>query len=74
MQQNYDVVPDMLTGKDVDYLCDIFNWNYGALKKFNHFLNLTSNEEIKSLINKAISMFDENMNEVLNILKEESCE
>lgn len=74
MQQTYDVVPDILTGKDVDYLTDIFNWNYGALKKFNHFLNLATNDEIKDRLNEAISMFDDNMNEVLNILKEESCE
>ena len=74
MQQTYDVVPDILTGKDVDYLTDIFNWNYGAFKKFNHFLNLVTNDEIEKRLNEAISMFDDNMNEVLNILKEESCE
>ena len=74
MQQTYDVVPDILTGKDVDYLCDMFNWNFESLKKFNYFLNLTSNEEIKQRLKEAISMFNENMEEVLNILKEESCE
>ena len=32
-----EVVPDILTGKDVDYLTDMFNWNYGALKKTNNY-------------------------------------
>ena len=34
---NYEVVPnDILTGKDLDYLSDIFEWNYIALKKTNY--------------------------------------
>ena len=34
MNDKYMEVPnDILTGKDLDYLCDMFQWNYGALKK-----------------------------------------
>ena len=32
MNDKYMEVPnDILTGKDLDYLCDMFQWNYGAL-------------------------------------------
>ena len=29
---NYNEVPDIITGKDLDYLSDMFNWNYVAYK------------------------------------------
>ena len=74
MQQNYEVVPDILTGKDVDYLTDIFNWNYGAFKKTNNYLSMTSNLDIKARLEEAISMFKENLNKILNILRKESHE
>ena len=74
MEQNYETVPDILTGKDVDYLCDMFNWNYGALKKANSYLNMVSSLDIKKRLEEAISLFNENLNNVLNILKEESHE
>ena len=35
MQEKYDEVPNIITGKDLDYLKDMFNWNYEALKKAN---------------------------------------
>jgi len=70
MQENYRSVPDILTGKDVDYLCDMFNWNYGALKKANSYLNIVSNISIKEKLEEAISLFNTNLVDVLNILKE----
>ncbi len=74
MQQKYEMVPDILTGKDVDYLTDMFNWNYGALKKTNSYLSIVSNLEIRERLEEAISLFKDNLNEVLSILREESHE
>lgn len=70
MGQNYVTVPDILTGKDLDYLCDMFNWNYGALKKCNDYLIRVNNNEIKIIIEEAFSLFNNNINVVLNILRE----
>ena len=28
----YQEVPYIITGKDLDYLSDMFSWNYGAYK------------------------------------------
>ena len=40
MNDKYMEVPnDILTGKDLDYLCDMFQWNYGALKSSNDFIS-----------------------------------
>ena len=74
MQQKYEMVPDILTGKDVDYLTDMSNWNYGALKKTNSYLSIVSNLEIRERLEEAISLFKDNLNEVLSILREESHE
>lgn len=65
---NYEVVPNIITGKDLDYLSDMFQWNYGALKTVNSSMNSVSDEEIKSIMQKAYNIFESNLNSVLNIL------
>jgi hypothetical protein len=32
MNKKYNTVPTIITGKDLDYLSDMFNWNYHAYK------------------------------------------
>ena len=40
--EKYDVVPNIISGKDLDYLSDMFNWNYGAYKSsYNSLENIT---------------------------------
>lgn len=65
---NYEVVPNIITGKDLDYLSDMFQWNYGALKTVNSSMNSVSDEEIKSIMQKTYNIFESNLNSVLNIL------
>ncbi len=69
-EQNYNVVPNIISSKDLDYLSDMFAWNYGAIKMANASINSVSCEEIKSVMQKAYNVFQNNLNEVLNILKE----
>lgn len=67
---NYETVPnDILIGKDLDYLSDMFQWNYVALKKTDNACDMIDDEEIVSVFEKAISLFDDNLNSVLNILE-----
>ena len=40
----YNEVPTIITGKDLDYLSDMFNWNYSALKKMNVAVNQVKSE------------------------------
>ena len=65
---NYEKVPNIITGKDLDYLSDIFNWNYTAYKNTFNAINEVNNEEIKDVLTRASDMFYNNMNVVLNIL------
>ncbi|MDO5003793.1 MAG: hypothetical protein Q4E39_06185 [bacterium] len=69
-EQSYNVVSSIISSKDLDYLSDMFAWNYGAIKMANASINSVSCEEIKSVMQKAYNVFQNNLNEVLNILKE----
>lgn len=66
--ENYTEAPNIITGKDLDYLSDIFNWNYGAYKKAINAKKQIEDEEIISLYEEASNNFYENLNTVLNIL------
>lgn len=67
---NYEEVPsDLLTGKDLDYLSDMFEWNYVALKKTDYACDMVEDEEIITVLEKAVGLFDDNLNSVLNILE-----
>ena len=68
---NYESVPNIITGKDLDYLSDMFNWNYGAYKSNYNAIEQVKDEEIKNIISKAVDLFYNNMNVVINILNGE---
>lgn len=64
-----NVVPKIITGKDLDYLSDLFSWNYAALKKTNESINNITDDEGKDLLKKAFNIFNNNLNVVLDTLK-----
>lgn len=66
----YNDVPNIITGKDLDYLSDMFNWNYEALKKMNVAVNQIKDEEIKNILEKGYNLFKNNLNITLSILNE----
>ena len=65
---NYNKVPNIITGKDLDYLSDMFNWNYGALKSNLNSLNEVADKEIKKIIEKSTNIFKDNIMNILSIL------
>ena len=48
MNKKFESVPTIITGKDLDYLSDMFNWNYLALKKVKDFKDRAEDQEIVS--------------------------
>ena len=66
--QNYETIPAVISCKDLDYLSDIYNWNFNACKLANHFVKLVEDEEIKEMLDKIASMHQEHAKAVLNIL------
>ena len=65
---NYQEVPNIITGKDLDYLSDMFEWNTLALKQFNESIVKVNDERIKKLLKKACGMFDTNLKIIISIL------
>ena len=65
---NYEKVPNIITGKDLDYLSDMFNWNYGALKTNLNALNKVSDNEIKEIIERSTNIFKDTIMNILTIL------
>ena len=68
MNLNYEEVPNIISGKDLDYLCDMFNWNYGAYKSSYNAVETVTDEEVKNMIISSQELFKNNMNKILNIL------
>jgi len=66
----YNEVPNIITGKDLDYLSDMFNWNYEGLKKTNTALSNIEDEEIKQTLQKGYDLFKNNLNVILSIINE----
>ncbi len=66
---NYEKVPvDIITGKDLDYLSDMFQWNYCAFKKTCNDIEYINNQEIIDLFGKVSDFFENNLNDILEII------
>ena len=65
----YKTVPNIITGKDLNYLSDSFEWNLLALKKTNDSIPKVNDEKIKDILKKACGMFDTNLKVILNTLE-----
>lgn len=66
----YNEVPNIITSKDLDYLSDMFNWNYEALKKMNVAITQVTDEQIKNILEKGYNLFKNNLNITLSIINE----
>lgn len=65
----YNIVPNILSGKDLDYLSDMFEWNYNAYKNINNNIDKIKDVEIKNILQEGSELFKNNMNQVLEILR-----
>ncbi len=66
--EKYTEVPNIITGKDLDYLSDMFEWNIGVLKNTNASIPKVQDEEITNILKKGCQLFDENLHTILNLL------
>ena len=67
---SYEKVPNIITGKDLDYLSDIFNWNYGGYKSACSMFESIDDESLLDVVDKCANVFYRNMEGVLSILEE----
>lgn len=66
--EEYKVVPEVITGKDLNYISDMFEWNYMAFKSSHLMMDKCQDENIKMLIGKGNEIFKKNMEMGLGIL------
>ena len=65
----YEEVPvDIITGKDLDYLSDMFQWNYCAFKNFCNSADYITDQQISEFFGKTCDLFENNMTEILEII------
>lgn len=65
---NFTEVPNIISCKDLDYLSDMFQWNYISYKKTYNSIDKVEDEEIKQTLEEASNLFHDNMNQILQIL------
>ena len=68
MDINYNEVPNIISCKDLDYLSDMFNWNYGVYKSTLNASNTVKDGELKEMLQKSTNLFYGTMANILNIL------
>ena len=70
MNENYEEVPNIISCKDLDYLSDMFTWNYGAYKTTYNAISSVTDEKLSKQLEKASNIFYESMQKILDILNE----
>ncbi|MDD3341146.1 MAG: spore coat protein [Bacilli bacterium] len=63
-----NTVPDIISTKDLAYLEDMFNWNFNASKKANHFAAEVTDPDLKQCMEEAAVMHANHAKQILNIL------
>ena len=70
MQKKYDEVPTIISSKDLDYLTDMFNWNYEAVKFANSSYVNVSDSELKDLFVDIRNVHLNNLSIIIDLLDE----
>lgn len=60
--------PNIISTKDLSYLEDIFEWNFNASKKANHYSNEVKIEVIKEIANNIAKMHAGICHKIIEIL------
>ena len=71
MKDTKNSAPDILTNKDLDYLKDIFGWNYTLYKFSENNIDKIEDKEIIKLFKECGNIFYDNMNLMIDILAKE---
>ncbi len=61
-------VPNIISTKDLSYICDMFNWNFTTAKKALNYNNNVTDNEIKEELLNIFDMHKQICNGLLNIL------
>ena len=65
-----NTVPQIISTKDILYICDMFEWMMTAAKKANHFCNEVQDTEIKKLLTAVAQMHAKHCQTLVDILNQ----
>ena len=65
----YESIPNIISGKYLDYLTDIFNWNYSAYKSTINMSDEITDDDLLDILKKCTNLFYDNMINTLDILE-----
>jgi len=63
-----NTVPTMISTKDLAYLADIFNWNFIAVKKANHYLQEIQDQDVRKMAENFKEVHQKICDSVISIL------
>ena len=63
-----NIVPNIISTKDLSYICDMFHWNFTASKKAMHYINEVTDEEISNELRNIYEMHKDISSRLVNIL------
>ena len=68
MSKLNNVPANTITGKDLDYLSDMIQWNYIAFKKTCNDIDLLNEQKFVELFGEASDLFEDKLNMILDII------
>ena len=72
MEKEYKKAPDVFTGKDLDFLKDIFGWHHTAYKVSQDALEFIEDKQVANMFMESSQIFYDHMKTVISLLKEGS--
>lgn len=67
-QPIYQTPPEVITGKDLNYLKDMLSWNLLGMKKAHFMATQCQDQEIKTVLEKACQMHESHYRRIINHL------
>lgn len=69
-----EMIPQIISTKDLSYLSDMFEWNYDAFKQINHYIGEVKDEQIKEILESIRNMHEDHLRFIISILRKEECD
>ena len=66
-----ELIPKMISTKDLLYLSDLFEINYLAFKEVSSYINMIQDHEIKDTLERMKNLHEDHLHYIISILKQE---
>lgn len=61
-------VPNIISIKDLAYIKDMLNWLFISIKKYNHYIDIVSDDTVRNFIIECVNIHIKDYNKLLDIL------